>query len=197
MIKNESDQALKLNVGKRKKITIAEGMKLYQVLGAQKFSKISHDTYAGIVSQNLLPERSIDQMKNFWKEYSVKTLEQYLVEAIFYGWDYCLSFKEIPNEDFEAKHRQQFRMEFAQLEASYHSNAYMQHSRQHLSGGMLDASGPGSYGADLQDEDSSDSDIFNEKVTQRLDEMNKQEAKKMATIDKLTSPEFNTTMPTE
>lgn len=60
MIKNESDQALKLNVGKRKKITIAEGMKLYQVLGAQKFSKISHDTYAGIVSQNLLPERSID-----------------------------------------------------------------------------------------------------------------------------------------
>ena len=50
MIKNESDQALKLNIGKRKKITIAEGMKLYHVLGAQKFSKISHETYAGIVT---------------------------------------------------------------------------------------------------------------------------------------------------
>ncbi len=75
LIKNESDQALKLNIGKRKKITIAEGMRLYKVLGAQKFAKIGLDTYQGIVSQRLLPERSIDSMKNFWKEYSVKTLE--------------------------------------------------------------------------------------------------------------------------
>ena len=45
---NDSDQALKLNLGKRKRITIVEGMKLYKVLGAQKFEKISIDTYKGI-----------------------------------------------------------------------------------------------------------------------------------------------------
>ena len=47
------------------------------------------------------------------------------------------------------------------------------------------------------EEESSDSDIFNEKVTERLDEMNKQEAKKQAALDKLTSPSFNISLPTE
>lgn len=55
-------------------------------------------------------------MKNFWKEYATKTLEQYLVEAIHYKWDYCLSFKEIPNEEFETRHRQQFAFEFSTLQ---------------------------------------------------------------------------------
>lgn len=98
--------ALKLNISKRKKITIVEGMKLYKTLGAQKFDKISAETYKGLERQGYLPERSIETMKNFWKEYSSKTLEQYLLEAIFYKWDYCLSFKEIPNEEFELKHIQ-------------------------------------------------------------------------------------------
>jgi len=31
---NDSDDALKLNIGKRKKITIVEGMKLYKIFGA-------------------------------------------------------------------------------------------------------------------------------------------------------------------
>jgi len=40
--------ALKLNISKRKKITIVEGMKLYKTLGAQKFEKISAETYKGL-----------------------------------------------------------------------------------------------------------------------------------------------------
>ena len=108
LMKNDCDQALKLNISKRKKITIVEGMKLYKTLGAQKFEKVNAETYKGLERQGYLPERSIDTMKNFWKEYSLKQLEIYLVEAIFYKWDYCLSFKEIPNEEFEFKHRQQF-----------------------------------------------------------------------------------------
>ena len=62
-------------MGKRKKITIVEGMKLYKILGAQKFDKVDQNTYKGIERQGYLPERSIDSMKNFWKEYSSKTLE--------------------------------------------------------------------------------------------------------------------------
>ena len=72
---NDSEEALKLNMGKRKKITIVEGMKLYKILGAQKFDKVDQNTYKGIERQGYLPERSIDSMKNFWKEYSSKTLE--------------------------------------------------------------------------------------------------------------------------
>lgn len=45
---NDAVNALKLNIGKRKKITVVEGMKLYKTLGAQKFGKISNDTYQGI-----------------------------------------------------------------------------------------------------------------------------------------------------
>ena len=104
-MKNDNDMALKLNISKRKKITIVEGMKLYKTLGAQKFDKVNAETYKGVERQGYLPERSIETMKNFWKEYSQKPLEQYLTEAIFYKWDYCLSFKEIPNEEFEIKHR--------------------------------------------------------------------------------------------
>ena len=55
-------------------------------------------------------------MKNFWKEYSVKTLERYLVEAIHYKWDYCLSFKEIPSDDFVQRHREAHLYEFLALE---------------------------------------------------------------------------------
>jgi len=109
---NDSEHAMKLNIGKRKKITIVEGMKLYKLLGAAKFQKVSIDTYKGIERQGILPERSFETMRNFWKEYSAKPLEQYLVEALFYKWDYCHSFKEIPNEEFESKHRKQFAYEF-------------------------------------------------------------------------------------
>jgi len=45
---NDSDDALKLNIGKRKKITIVEGMKLYKIFGAQKFDKVGNETYKGI-----------------------------------------------------------------------------------------------------------------------------------------------------
>lgn len=39
---------MRLNMGKRKKITIVEGMKLYKILGASKFDKVGIDTYRGI-----------------------------------------------------------------------------------------------------------------------------------------------------
>lgn len=103
-------------------------------------------------------------MRSFWKEFSQKTLEQYLVEAIFYKWDYCLSFKEIPNEEFEAKHRKQFAYEFHQLEHQEYQNAYQREGEFGVS------SIPYSR---MMDGLSSDSDdIFNEKATDKIDEIN-------------------------
>ena len=123
---NDNESALKLNIGKRKKITIVEGMQLYKLLGASKYGKVNPDTYKGIERQGYLPERSTETMKNFWREYHDKQLEQYLVEALFYKWDYCLSFKEIPNEEFELKHRQQFAENFAALEAQEYRDVFEQ-----------------------------------------------------------------------
>jgi len=45
---NDFDEALKLNIGKRKRITIVEGMTLYKLLGARKYDKIGIDTFQGI-----------------------------------------------------------------------------------------------------------------------------------------------------
>lgn len=68
-------------------------------------------------SSNLLPERSGDSMKNFWNKISCKTLEQYLIECIHEKVDFCLSFKEIPNQDFVRRFKQQYENEFLKLEA--------------------------------------------------------------------------------
>ena len=123
---NDSHEALRLNIGKRKRMTIVEGMKIYSLLGARKYDKLGLDTFQGIERQRYLPERSVDSMKSFWKEYSGKTLEEYLVEAIHFRYDYCLSFKEIPNEEFEAKHRRQFAYEFSLLANEDKLNHYTQ-----------------------------------------------------------------------
>ena len=51
-------------------------------------------------------------MKNFWKKNLSKTLEEFLIECIHEGTDFCLNFKEIPNPDFEKRFRQQYENEF-------------------------------------------------------------------------------------
>ena len=45
---NDSDEALKLNIGKRKRITIVEGIYLYKLLGAKQFAKVTVETFKGI-----------------------------------------------------------------------------------------------------------------------------------------------------
>ena len=55
-------------------------------------------------------------MKNFWKRNLSKTLEEFLIECVHEGTDFCLSFKEIPNPDFEKRFRQQYEQEFFKLE---------------------------------------------------------------------------------
>ena len=66
---NDSDQALKLNIGKRKRITIVEGMRLYKQMGARSFEKVPMEYFKGIERQRVFPERSAETIKNFWKEY--------------------------------------------------------------------------------------------------------------------------------
>ncbi len=69
-----------------------------------------------VFQQGVLPERSVDSMKNFYKRNLTKTLEEFLIECVHEGTDFCLSFKEIPNPDFEKRFRQQYEQEFFKLE---------------------------------------------------------------------------------
>ena len=109
-------------------------------------------------------------MRSFWKEYSGKTLEEYLIEAIHFRYDYCLTFKEIPNEEFEAKHRMQFAAEFNELAKEDRVNHYAQQNLQYDSYGMKDDDHV-PYGRRMQLDDISDDsdDIFNDKVTDKID----------------------------
>ena len=77
-----------------------EGMKLYSMLGAKKTNKVGNDMWKQISASGKIPERSADSLKAFWKKYSQRQLEEYLIESIFFKTDFCLSFKEFPNEDF-------------------------------------------------------------------------------------------------
>jgi hypothetical protein len=63
-----------------------------------------------------LPERTADSMKNFWKKNLSKTLEEFLIECIHDSIDFCLSFKDVPNPDFEPRFRQKYESEFLKLQ---------------------------------------------------------------------------------
>ncbi len=68
-----------------------------------------------VFNQGILPERTAESMKNFWKKNLSKTLEEFLIECIHEGIDFCLSFKDVPNPDFEPRFRQKYESEFLKL----------------------------------------------------------------------------------
>jgi hypothetical protein len=83
-----------LNLGKKKKYTIVEGIKIFEItnVNKQKLKQKGSSFWAGVASKNILPERGHDSMKQFWKRYEHLTLEQYLVQCIVEKIDYCLSY---------------------------------------------------------------------------------------------------------
>ena len=112
-----NENARRLNIGKKKKYTIIEGIKLYEIITNQKnLQENSNQFWAKVFNQGILPERTADSMKNFWKKNLSKTLEEFLIECIHEGTDFCLSFKEVPNPDFETRFRQKFESEFLKLQ---------------------------------------------------------------------------------
>ncbi len=107
-----------------------------------------------------------------------------MVEAIFYKWDYCLSFKEIPNEEFEAKHRSHYAYEFSLLELQ---NNYQDSNE--LQYGKGEEALNFSHTRQMDGISSDEDDIFNDKVTDKIDEINAIQKNKHSALDKLTSPD--------
>ena len=87
-----------------------EGVKLYQIMGSQQktYQKAQGDFWKRIENMNCLPERQAESIKNFWKKYGTKSIEDYLIESLFHKHEFSLNFKKIPSEDFEARFRHQF-----------------------------------------------------------------------------------------
>lgn len=117
LVSNTNEEmARKLNIAKKKKYTIMEGIKLYELITNQRNSQVGSQSYWLKIAQNgFLPERSSESMKNFWKKHSSKTLEEFLIECVHEGTDFCLNFKEIPNPDFISRFRTQYEREFEKL----------------------------------------------------------------------------------
>lgn len=93
-----------------------EGLRLHSLLGSSKYQKGTADFWRRIEAAGHLPERSAESMKQFWKRYALKSIEDYLIECIHEKVDFCFSFKEIPSPDFEKRFREQYLKEFEMLE---------------------------------------------------------------------------------
>lgn len=66
---NTNTDARKLNIAKKKKYTIIEGIRLYELITNQRNSQVGSQQYwLKIANNGYLPERTADSMKNFWKK---------------------------------------------------------------------------------------------------------------------------------
>jgi hypothetical protein len=78
-------------IGKRKRYSIMEAFTLYHLLGAKKFHAVDPKLWVKLYSNEVLPSRSIDSMKSFWKNYCNVTFEDFLIESIHINRDYTLT----------------------------------------------------------------------------------------------------------
>ena len=91
----------KLNISKKKKFTIVEGIKLFQIMSSNNTVNLNKSSlWQKIQEQRLIPERTAEQMKRFWNEHENYTVEQWLAKAIHLNLDFSFSLKQIPFPDF-------------------------------------------------------------------------------------------------
>ena len=97
----------RLNLSKRKKLTVMEGLTLYRILGKKKTANEQNSFWQRLAENNKLPERTWESLKKFWQQHEEKTQEVFLCECIHNKVDFCLSFKEIPEKrDLEGRLRE-------------------------------------------------------------------------------------------
>ena len=89
---------------------------MYSVLGSQKWNQVGHGFWNRVMTNEVLPGRSIDSMKSFWKQYSETRLEDFLIESFETGRDYCLSHKKVPDPSIEQSFRNNFAQDFIDWE---------------------------------------------------------------------------------
>lgn len=115
---NESDQCKRLNIGKKKRFTITEGLKMFTIIGTNTSQNLQKSQFwQKVAEQGKLPERTADQLKKFWLTYKEMTPETWLAQAIHEKVDFSFSIHKIPSDDFLVNFRQKYELEFIRLES--------------------------------------------------------------------------------
>ena len=63
---NVDERSRKINIGKKKKYTIIEGIRLYETMNNHK--TIVPGLWNKIASSGIFPERTAESLKTFWKK---------------------------------------------------------------------------------------------------------------------------------
>lgn len=67
---NNQAKCKKLNIGKKKKFTIIEGIQLLTIMNSNNTSNLNKRSFwQNVEEQRYIPERSAEQMKAFWNEF--------------------------------------------------------------------------------------------------------------------------------
>lgn len=106
--------------------------------------------WQSVEKNNIIPERSFDQLKKFYHKNEHVTVEQWLVRAIHENIDFSLSLKRIPSETFLSTFRKKYEIEFNRL-ASEHFNlgGDTHHSEKYNSGLALSSAHSSVYSMNL------------------------------------------------
>ena len=115
----DSEKCKKLNIGRKKRFTICEGIMMFQIISTNKTDNMnSINFWKRVEAKQQLPERTADQLKKFYTKYGELTPEQWLVQAIHGQTDFSFSVPSIPNEDFLPNFKQKYEFEFIRLDAT-------------------------------------------------------------------------------
>lgn len=113
----KSDNCRFMGLTSKKKFTIIEGMKVFEITTSQQNSeKYNKLAFWQKAAGSILPERTAESLFKFWKQNHSKTLEEYLIQSIFEKTAYSLSLKEIPNEQFLERFKAKYQSDFLKLE---------------------------------------------------------------------------------
>jgi hypothetical protein len=104
---DDSYNVRSLKIGKGKRYSIMEAYTLYQICGSKTLKQLDSSFWQRLFTNNVLPGRSIDSMKSFWKHYSSVTFEHFLIESLHIKRDYCLTHTAMPKE-IELEFRKKF-----------------------------------------------------------------------------------------
>lgn len=113
----DSDDCRKLGLTSKKKITIMEGMKMFEIATQSTSDKYNKQSFWNKLAGTILPERGADTLLKFWKINSSKTLEEFLIQSIFDKVPFSLSCKEIPCKENLESFKKRNENAFARLEA--------------------------------------------------------------------------------
>ena len=113
-----SNKAISHQISKKKKLTIVEGLKIFELIShkTEDYIKSQKNFWIDLERSYFLFPRTADQMKQFYKQNHQLTGEQWLVQAIHDNTEFSLSILEIPSSTFIDQFRERYKVDFQRLE---------------------------------------------------------------------------------